>query len=64
MVVTLLKGLPKLAKKGWKQKRIDALSKAIEKVEKTNPNRLRVQRKQQHYLFLMDQQVQHLHTEL
>ena len=40
MVVTLLKGLPKLAKKGWKQKRIDALSKAIEKVEKTNPNRL------------------------
>jgi len=40
MVLNLLKGVPKLAKKGWKQKRIDALAKTIEKVEKTNPNRL------------------------
>ena len=40
MVFSLLKGVPKLAKKGWKQKRIDALAKTIEKVEKTNPNRL------------------------
>ena len=35
MVFSLLKGVPKLAKKGWKQKRIDALDKTIDKVEKT-----------------------------
>ena len=40
MVFSLLKGVPKLAKKGWKQKRIDALAKTIDKVEKTNPKRI------------------------
>ena len=29
MVVTLLKGIPKLAKKGWKNKRIDAINRKI-----------------------------------
>ena len=31
MGVTLLKGLPKLAKKGWKDKRIDAINRKIKK---------------------------------
>ena len=29
MVITLLKGIPKLATKGWKNKRIDAINRKI-----------------------------------
>ena len=29
MVVTLLKGIPKLATKGWKNRRIDAINRKI-----------------------------------
>ena len=29
MVLSLLKGIPKLAKKGWKAKRIDAMNRII-----------------------------------